>query len=70
MGRSADKDALFRPANEDILQFNKDTSVLSIKALYQKDKVNYINAFTEAILGDESQAERPDRDVTYTLEPL
>lgn len=40
------------------------------KAPYQKDKVNYISAFTEAILGDESQAERPDRDVTYTLEPL
>lgn len=60
----------FRPANEDILQFNKNTSVLSIKAPYQKDKVNYINAFTEAILGDESQAERPDRDATYTLEPL
>jgi hypothetical protein len=60
----------FRPANEDILQFNKNTSVLSIKAPYQKDKVNYINAFSEAILGDESQAERPDRDATYTLEPL
>ena len=60
----------FRPANEDVLQFNKNTSVLSIKAPYQKDKVNYINAFTEAILGDESQAERPDRDVTFTLEPL
>jgi hypothetical protein len=60
----------FRPANEDILQFDKNTSVLSIKAPYPKDKVNYINAFTEAILGDKSQAERPDRDVTYTLEPL
>ena len=60
----------FRPANEDILQFNKNTSVLSIKAPYQKDKVNYINAFCEAILGDESQTERPDRDATYTLEPL
>lgn len=35
-----------------------------------KDKVNYINAFSEAILGDESQAVRPDRDATYTLEPL
>jgi hypothetical protein len=60
----------FRPANEDILQFNKNTSVLSIKAPYQKDKGNYINAFTEAILGDESQAQRLDRDHTYSLEPL
>jgi hypothetical protein len=60
----------FRPANEDILQFNKNTSVLSINAPYQKNKVNYINVFSEAILGDESQAGRPDRDVTYTFEPL
>lgn len=59
-----------RPANEDILQFDKNNSVLSIMAPYQKDKVNYISAFTETILGDKSQTERPDRDATYTLEPL
>jgi len=64
------KTFFIRPANEDILRFNKQTSVLSIKAPYRKDKENYIKAFTEAIIGDESQAERPDRDVTYTLEPL
>lgn len=64
------KTRFFRPANEDILLFNKNTSVLSIKAPYPKDKLNYITAFTEAILEDESQAKRPDRDVTYTLEPL
>ncbi len=60
----------FRPANEDILQFNKLTSVLSVKAPYQRDKDNYIEAFTESILEDESQAIRVDRDVTYTLKPL
>ncbi len=64
------KTLFFRPANEDILQFNKRTSVLSVKAPYQKDKENYIRAFTEAIIRDESQAERPDRDETYTLQPL
>ena len=64
------KTLFFRPAHEDILKFNKNTSLLSIKAPYQKDKINYINAFTAAILGDESQADRSDRDVTYTLEPL
>lgn len=64
------KTLFFRPANEDILQFNKKTSVLSVKAPYRKDKENYIKAFTETILEDESQAERTDRDVTYTLEPL
>jgi len=36
----------FRPAKEDILQFDKKLSVLSIKAPYRKDKINYINAFT------------------------
>lgn len=64
------KTYFFRPANEDILQYDKNTSVLSIKAPYQKDKLNYIDAFTEMILEDESQADRKDRDDTYTLEPL
>jgi len=60
----------FRPAHEDILQFDKKTSVLSIKAPYQKDKDNYIKAFREAILEDDSQEEYPNQDATYTLEPL
>jgi hypothetical protein len=64
------KTVFFRPANEDILQFNKNISVLSIKAPYQRDKDNYIKAFTESIIEDESQAEREDRDATYTLTPL
>ncbi|MBN1574824.1 MAG: hypothetical protein JW984_16630 [Deltaproteobacteria bacterium] len=64
------KTVFYRPAYEDILQFNKNTSILSIKASYQKDKLNYISTFTEEILGDKRQADRPDRDVTYTLEPL
>lgn len=60
----------FRPAVEDILQFDKKSSVLSIKTPYQKDRENYIKAFTTAILEDESQFERPDRDLTYSLKPL
>ena len=60
----------FRPANEDILQFNKLTSVLSIKTSYQRDKDNYIKAFTESIIEDVSQAEREDRDATFTLKPF
>jgi hypothetical protein len=64
------KTVFFRPANEDILQFNKLTSVLSIKAPYKKDKDNYIKAFTESIIEDETQADREDRDATYTLRPL
>lgn len=64
------KTLFFRPANEDILHFNKKASVLSIKAPYQRDKDNYIEAFTKSILEDESQAERLDRVATYTLKPL
>jgi len=60
----------FRRASEDILQFDKKKSILSVKAPYQKDRENYIKAFTETILEDETQANRPDRDATYTLEPL
>lgn len=60
----------FRRASEDILQFDKNKSILSIKAPYQKDRENYIKVFTETILEDESQANRPDRDITYSLEPL
>lgn len=60
----------FRPATEDILQYNPNTSKLYIKAPYQKDKDNYINAFAETVLGDKSQADRADRDNTYTLEPV
>ena len=60
----------YRRASEDILQFDKMKSILSIKAPYQKDRVNYIKVFTETILEDETQANRPDRDATYTLAPL
>ncbi len=60
----------FRPANEDILRFNKAASTLSLKAPYQRDKDNYIKAFAETILEDKTQAERTDRDKTYTLKPL
>jgi len=60
----------FRPAKEDILQFNKKVSLLSIKAPYKKDKINYINAFQQTILEDNSQLDDSERDATYTLEPL
>lgn len=60
----------YRKVSEDILQYEKTTSILLIKAPYQKDRTNYISAFTEAIIEDKSQAHRADRDMTYTLEPL
>ena len=60
----------YRPAAEDALRFKKKTGTLSIKAPYKRDKENYIKIFTEVIVEDSSQATRPDRDATYTLEPL
>ena len=60
----------YRPATEDALRFKKKTGTLSIKAPYKRDKENYIKIFTEVIVEDGSQATRPDRDATYTLEPL
>lgn len=64
------KTHIYRPANEDILQFDKVNSVLSIKASYQKEKINYVKSFTEAILEDKGQMERLDLDKTYSLKPL
>jgi hypothetical protein len=60
------KTVFFRPANEDILQFNKKNSELSIKAPYRREKENYVKAFTEAFLGNNGQT----NNETYTLEPL
>jgi len=64
------KTIFFRPANEDILLYDRSTATLSVKARVAKDRDHYIKAFTSAILEDESQASRQDRDATYTLKPL
>lgn len=60
----------FRPAHEDILAFDKNASILSIKARFAKDRKKYIEAFTNVLIEDKSQADREDRDATYTLEPI
>jgi len=60
----------FRPANEDILLYNKETEVLSIKASLRKDRDKYIKSFSRCIMGDESLAENAERDTIYTLRPL
>lgn len=59
-----------RPAHEDILQFDRTTSLLSIKASYGRDRENYIRAFGEHILGDVKLVEKPEVNATYSLEPL
>ena len=60
----------FRPANEDILLYDKHNSILSVKASLPKDREQYIRSFSRCIMGDESLAESEDRDTIYTLEPL
>jgi hypothetical protein len=60
----------FRPTMEDILQFNSSTGVLTVKAPYDREKMNYVAAFCEDIVGDESQAQREDLKETYSLVPL
>jgi len=64
------KTLFYRPAIEDVLIYDKRAGTLSIKAPYMRDKENYIKTFTEVIAEDGHQAIRPDRDRTYTLEPL
>ena len=60
----------FRPAREDILLYNKETEILSIKASLAKDREQYIKSFSRCIMGDESLAESEERDAIYTLRPL
>ncbi len=60
----------FRPANEDILVYDKEKEILSIKATLQKDREQYIESFSRCIMDDESLAESESRDTVYTLEPV
>ncbi len=60
----------FRPANEDILLYDKEKEILSIKATLRKDREQYIKSFARCIMSDESLAASESRDTVYTLEPL
>lgn len=60
----------FRPANEDILLYDKTYGILQIKASLQKDREQYIKSFSSCIMDDESLAKSENRDTTYTLKPL
>lgn len=60
----------FRPANEDILLYDRKKHILSIKASFPKAREQYIKTFSRCIMGDESLASGEDRDTIYTLEPL
>jgi hypothetical protein len=60
----------FRPASEDVLLYDKRNRQLCVQTPLAKDREQYIRSFTNAIVGDPSLAENPDRDKVYTLTPI
>ncbi|MCX6353947.1 MAG: hypothetical protein NTZ78_03445 [Candidatus Aureabacteria bacterium] len=60
----------FRPANEDILFYDKKKNVLAIKARLPKERDQYLASFARCIIGDESILTSADRDKIYSLEPV
>ena len=64
------KTLVYRPAEEDILEFNLLEQKLCIKTRTQKDREMYISIFVEDIICDKSQAVRRDRDDTFDLSVL
>ncbi len=60
----------FRPASEDILMYEKKSCQLCIQTPLSKDREQYIRSFTNAIIGDPSLANSPERDKVYTLDPI
>ncbi len=67
-----DKIALnsFRPASEDILVYDPETSLLSIKASLDKDRQQYLRAFAKCMAHDESLLEEAMREHVFSLIPL
>ena len=60
----------FRPACEDVLTYDKERAVLSVKASAGSDREHYVRSFARVILGNESLADSPQRDLIYTFEAL
>lgn len=60
----------FRPASEDILVYNPETSLLSIKASLEKDRQQYLHAFAKCIARDESLLKDAMREQVFSLIPL
>ena len=60
----------FRPASEDILVYDPDASLLSIKASLEKDRQQYLRTFATCIAGDESLADDATRKQVFSLTPL
>lgn len=60
----------FRPALEDVLVYEPDTSLLRIKATLAKDRQEYLRLFAACIAGDEKLAEAAAQGEVFTLAPL
>lgn len=60
----------FRPACEDVLSYDRQRAVLSVKVSRRGDAEYYVRSFAGLMLGDAALADDPERDQVYTLEPL
>lgn len=60
----------YRPAKEDILDYDFEKQKLYIKASSNKDRELYICAFVECIVGNINEMLRRDRDETFNLSVL
>jgi len=60
----------FRPASEDILIYDPEDALLSIKASLDKDRRQYLRTFAKCIAHDESLVEEAMRERMFSLAPL
>lgn len=59
-----------RFAYDDVLIYDKERAVLSVKVSARGDSEHYVRSFASLILDDASVAADPNRDSIYTLKPL
>jgi hypothetical protein len=62
--------ASFRPALEDVLVYEPDTSLLRIKASAPKDREEYLRLFASRIAGDDTLSDSAQMGEVFTLGPL
>ncbi len=60
----------FRPAAEDVLVYNRESSLLSVKAGLAKDREKYLQAFGTHLAGDDRVAESAAQDQIFNLAPI
>ena len=60
----------FRPASEDVLIYDHETSQLTMKAGLAKDRERYLSAFATHVAGDPDLAERAAKGHVFSLAPI